>query len=906
MLNIHSLVKIVSPHLAAALLMSALCAASFAQGSAQPVVSVISGSGWVSATPVSPSVSQNNYIPVFSGRGWYVDLQFGNDANPGTIDQPWKTFLPTKTLLLAAGDALLLKCGQVWRDTLLLTSANAPGGNVLVGGYGDCTGDRRPVIRASDWVAPTDWSKAGLASQAIYVKPYAKPVGRLFLDSQPLIKARFPNFKRVGEEYSLTAQSPVRSRTTFQVTPTDLILLGGQDIVGSTVYLKVTQWETQKATVQDFDTATGVVTLDRVMPFNIQPGSGYILEGKPWMLDAPAEYFYDEVGKQLWLWSPTGVSPALLTGLEASWRKEGLVAKWFPGLRVERVAVEQQDTDGVVLIETSGAVISDVRSRHAQELGISVLSAPNVTVQDSIVQSAGRSGITTREAVTARVVRNRVTDTGGNARAWATDAGIAVFGQGALVEFNLIERGALHGIRFANRPDTVVRNNTVLSSCLRFTDCAGIYTYTGGAASAMPTSYVPATLVEANTVIGVKSNTEGCGYSCTNMALGIYMDELTSGVTILNNTVSDTEVGIGLLNSNFNRVVGNTVRGNEVASFRGTKTRGETTIMRGNQVTGNSFFSHRDMTMPAGGVPTDAVPVSAQFWFHPSKPADLFTGIDPNVVSGNQNVSVLKPGEVIWSFVTWSSKSFLKQAEWKNYAPTDRQVNPTAYRRYLINAEANLLSNGAFNPAVSGGWSAYFNPQGSGGSFSNNTFPLCGKNCGKLVAGFTGDYLASNRFSINGDAGQNLYLYKQTSYGGLGGGVRRAFVRLADAPYTNLGLNIPSVSLADGQSTSDEVFFRATASSIGAVVDLRGVVQGETYYADVSLERIRSIELLNLSRFMSHVINPTFQPLTFPCSALAVSTCDLITETGTRVVFPLLIPARSSVLVFANAPAWRQ
>lgn len=872
---------------------------------AQPVYSVTSGVGWVAATPVSPAITPANYLPVFSGRGWYVDLEFGNDANPGTLSQPWRTFAPTAAMRMAANDALLLKCGQVWRDTLTVTSSNAPEGNLLISGYGDCSGNRRPVIRASDWVSPAGWVKTNAPGREIYAKNYTKPVSRLFSVSQPLIKARFPNFVRVGAEFALTVASTASSRTSFKVSPSDLLFLADQDMVGATVYLKVTQWETQKAAVQAFDVATGVITLDRTMTFNIQPGSGYILEGKSWMLDAAGEWFFDEVAQQLRLWTPTGVSPAALTDLEASWRKDGLVVKWFAGLRVERIAVEQQDGDGIVLIETPGAVVSDVRAKHVQELGISVVTAANVRIQDSMVEGAGRTGIVAREADSARVLRNHVVDTGGNARAGATDAAIAIFGQGALAENNLIQRAALHGIRFANRANTVVRNNTVVSICLRFTDCAGVYTYTGGAISASPAAYVPAALVEGNIIIGAKSTLEGCGYNCANLALGIYMDELTSGVTVTANTISDTEVGIGLLNANFNRVIGNTVRGSAAAAFRGTKTRAETTVTRGNQVTGNTFFAHRDLAMPVGGVPNDADPISAMYWFHATDTNVLFTGTNPNTVSGNEYISVLKPGEVVWSLVTWSGRKIVKQNEWQAYAPTDRQFNPLTYKRYVMDADPTVVVNGEFNPAITASWFPYLNPLGTAGSFIMNSFAACGKTCSKLIAGSSSDYLVSAAFSLNGSPGQNLYLYKQTSIGGVGGGAKKAYVRLSGSPYTNLGLNIASSTLAPGQSSKDEIFFRTTGSS-SAVVDLRGVVGGETFYSDVSLVRVRNINFLSLRALMSHVINPSFQAMTFPCSALAVSTCNLFTETGARVTFPLTVPARSSRLVFANDPVWLQ
>lgn len=875
-------------------------------GVPQPVAGIVTGQGWVAPSSNEPMSPRPAYVATFSGRGWYIDRSAGSDANAGTQASPWRTLAPAAKLVMASGDALLLKCGEVWRESLELTSVNAPAGNVLVGAYGDCSADRRPVIRASDWLSPAQWSKVSTSGQDIYARTHSQAVDRLFSSGKPLIKARHPNFNRVGAEYAISAPATANTQTTLTVSPVDLGLLIGKDIVGSTIYVKVKQWETLKASVKAFDDGTGLITLDRSMPYVIMPGSGYILEGKPWMLDSASEWYHDQAAKLLYLATPSGVTPAQLPGIEAGWREYGLKGKWIKHLRVERLAVEQQSVDGIKLIETPDVIVSDVAARQVQELGIVALTSPRAVIQDSWVEGAGRTGIIARETEDARILRNRVVDTGGYARANGSDAAISVFGAGSVVENNYVERSASLGIRFANRSNTVVRSNTVMSFCIRFTDCAGIYTYTGGNFSVSPRIYVPAALVEYNIVVSAKSNIEGCGYKCENLALGIYLDELTHGATISNNIVSDTEVGIGILNSGFNRISKNIVRGSLVAAFRGTKTRTEAAIMRGNRVTENSFFTHQALTMKNDSIPVEATPTNAQYWFHSTDATLHFSGVDPNVISGNENVSVLKSGDSRWTFASWGASKIMKQADWKIYAPTDRQVNRVTYKQYDLTTEASLIGSTNIDPKTSLAWNPYFNPVGRGGAFTLEAFSACGKACAKLVAGSSTDYLTSKDFYINGARGQNLYVLKYLVAGGKGGGVRKAYVRRSASPWENFGLNLAPVTLAPGETIKDEAFFRATGSSSAAVLDLRGVVNGETYFSDVSLSRVRSIDFLDMKRVMSHVVNPLQQPMTFPCTALGLSTCDLIDETGARVSFPMTVAARSSRLVFARDPKWVQ
>ncbi len=895
------------PVLAGLLAVAGACGA-MAQTTGTTVSSVVKGPGWVmpGLTDVLPARAAYATSP-YSGRAYHFDASTGNDTNPGTLEAPLRSFAPIAAMRLAAGDALLLKCGEVWRSTLELTTTQAPNGGVLIGAYGDCSGNRRPFIRASDWVSNMGWTLLTAGSQNVtYTRPWANPVGRLFLNGMPLTPARHPNFRGVGAEYALVASVSVAdSRVAFTVGSAERAFFADKDLVGATIHLKNIQWETTRATVTAYDPVSGKLTMDRVMAFSIQPGSGYILEGKSWMLDGPGEWHHDATAGQLRLWTPTGGSPAALTGLEASSRSFGVLLKWARDMRVERLQLEQQEVDSLELTETPGVSVRDVFVRHARELGISALTAPGASIVDSIVEGAGDTGIVTRESNDARILRNHVRDTGGFGRAGPTDSGIAVFGQGSIVEDNLVERSAHHGIRFANRSGTVVRNNTVVRICLRFTDCSGIYTYTGGAASAMPASYVAAGLIEGNVVVSARSITEGCGYSCVNMAHGIYLDELTAGVTITGNTVSEVEVGIGVLNASHNRVLNNTVRNASAAAFRGNRTRSETVVMRGNRVENNTFFSHTPTALNASRLPADTTPWYAQYWRNTVDAALLFDpAANQNVVTGNTIVSTMASGEVTWGLATGSNLRVLKVADWRRFAPTDVEVRPIVYARHLPTLEPSLVPNSGFDPARAAEWRPYIAPSGSGGSFSMGSFSACTLGCARFVAGSTADYLESLPFSLDSNVDRNLYLLRYTAIGGQGGGMRRALVRRNVSPWENFGLSVPSQALAPGETGRVEAYFRASATSSAAVLDIRGVVGGETFLRDLSLSRVANMEYLNLNRVVSHVVNPRNQVMTFPCVVLELANCDLIDETGASVSFPIVVAARSSRLLFARDRRW--
>lgn len=872
-----------------------------------PVSSVIYGSGWTSAPLTSafrsttPMSSQTGYSPQFSGTAYYVDASKGNDTNPGTIDAPWRTLAKASAAPLRAGDALLLNCGSVWRESLEITSAQGRDGDFLVGGYGDCSGERRPIIRASDWIPQTGWSRVQNDDRPIFTKSWPTVVTRLFVDGMPQIPARYPNFKGVGAEYSLATS--MSSRKSFKVSPTDLAVLADKDLVGATVHVKSTAWLLHTAKIQSFDGSTGVVTLDQDLPYSIREGTGYIIEGKRWMLDTPNEWFYDTATSELLIWTNDGASPANHTGIEAAWRDYGLTIRWSKNVRVERIRVDQQSQDGIRLIETPGSIVNDVVVAHAQELGISVLSAANVTVRDSVVMGAGRRGIIARETPNAQILANRISDTGGNARSDDTDGALTVFGVGSVVRGNIITRSANAGIFFGNRTGTVIEDNTVFESCMRFTDCAGIYTWTASAPAMPPTAYEARGTVRNNIIVGARSNSEGCYTGCKNMALGIYLDELTSGATISGNTISDTEVGIGLHNAPYNIIQGNKIRNVSFTSLRMSQTRTTTGIISGNKILNNSFVSGKTMAM-VNGLPSDVQTISAIYWFHGSNPANYFTSMG-TTASGNTTLSTERNGEVTWTFATWTTTRSLPSAEWSQYAPTDAKVSPVAYRNLVVTTDADLLRNGAFTPSITDGWTTYFDTAaGTGGSFKIGNYSNCGGNCGRFAPASQNDQLKSKPFQMNAAAGQNLHVFRMTAIGGATGGTRNAYIRRDTSPWDNYGLNLPAVTVPAGQRVDAEHFFLAKSGDFG-VLDLRAAGGSEAFIKTASVQRVNKVEFADRNKFTAHVLNPTGGALSFPCVALKLSTCDAVDEAGKKITWPLVVGPRGGAQVFALDSKWK-
>lgn len=868
-----------------------------------PVSAVVSGAGWVSAPPVP--LRERNTTPMsdsVAGASYYVDVVTGNDNNAGTIEAPWKSLKKASAAPLKAGDALLLKCGSIWRDSLEITSATAKEGGFLISGYGDCSGERRPVIRASDWVPLDNWTRTADSSAPIYARPWTgATIKRLFADGIPVLQARYPN-KTANAEFALATGTG--STTQFKLRAADLQALAGRDLVGATIHVRTLLWVLDTATITAFDPTSGLVTLDKALSTSIREGAGYILEGKRWMLDAPNEWFFDTATKELVVWAPNSANPSVGAGLEAGTRDYGVNLSWVKGVKVERIRTEQQAEDGIHLMDSPESTIRDVVISHPYQMGISIGRSSQTTVKDSTIVGAGRRAIVTRDSSDIKITANQVTDTGGFGRADDSESAISVYGENALVSGNYIARSASVGIYFQNSLGVVVENNTIYQSCLRLGDCAGIHTWTASSSVAPVTTYTARAQVRNNIIVGAYSNAEGCANACNNQSTGIYLDEMTAGVTLSGNIISAVEIGMAIHNGQFNTLDSNTVRSASFASIRAIQSRNLAAAFYGNKIVNNSLVSEKDMAL-VSGVPGDQTLVHVIYWFHPTNPPSMYAN-GANVVSGNKILSSQQAaGTATWGMGTWSSYSTLQASEWKSAAPTDTIVNRISYRPLVTVLEGNLVPNADFDPAL-GGWNTYFDAATTGGSFTMGKFAACGtSNCGRHIQASANDQLRSGFFKMNATDGQNLHVFRMTAIGGDTDGVRTAGIRRFGSPWENYGLAIKSISVAAGKTVQVEQFFLAKYADDG-VLDLRSSVGSTSYTRNVSVNRVKSIEFLNRAAVSTNVINPTATALSYPCVALKLTTCDAIDELGNKVSWPLVVPARSSVFVYAQDTKWKQ
>lgn len=722
----------------------------------------LTGQGWVATTPPLPL--RDNYVATTGTlTKYYIDNVNGHDDPLYDGKSPanaWKTLTyafqaPSKV----ADGAVLLRCGGVWRESISTTGLAAA---KLIGAYSSdtdapCTSANRPLIKGTtpinELATPGNaWSKIGTTNA--YELAYPAKHDRLFLDGEPLRKARHPNGPNgaaVGSEF-LWKTSGAGTYNSFLIDATNspFFTNSAYPLVNAKVYIRTNHWTIERATVTAYDTATGRVTVKWIdLTDNAQQShapipadAAYFFEGLPWMVDSPDEWSIDPQASRLVMWLPNGQSPAgVMDKIEAGVRKQGLfVAYTSKSPRIERIVLEGFEDDGIFVDKAPGSVINDVQVKHAGRYGIMVYgdmepanSAQNIEVSDSYVEGAGKVGIKGQSALNFKALNNWVVDTGLPKQGHSPEAGIRANSAGALIHGNTVQRSANAGIFASSNFDVpvVVTQNTVIGACSRVTDCGGIYT--GGnlnvpiptPSTEKPTRASVGSLIQGNMVVGTLSATNGFPASIRNLGMGIYLDFRSTRVKVLDNIVSGAGSGIMLHNAVSNLIDGNVVRqvsGSSLMAGWDTEFDTETqkNILLGNVISNNSFVSEQPLrkNLTTGAImESENDVVYAQSWVHHTDWNKFFEGATPNEISGNDTLvmtpelaekarqRMLDSGELsrrtggaVWRLTPVKIRP--RYSEWSIGKVGETMSVPVAFKPYKLDNVSGELLSSSWSPSL--------------------------------------------------------------------------------------------------------------------------------------------------------------------------------------------------------------
>jgi hypothetical protein len=290
-------------------------------------------SGACVAAPKPPDVvtatctavfAENSTCTVSTGRTYYVSAA-GSDTGDGLSEAtPIQTLTQASNLVLAAGDKVLFKCGDIWRgETLRIHQSGTDCRHIVFGSYPAACANQ-PRISGSQPIS--GWTRTAGGTWTANLRSgdnqgkFPNGINQLLRGDERLPLGRWPNIDDTGLEIGHGY-----SHIDAQPTPTTFVdaSLPAIDWTGASIHYFTIRWKLLNRRVTSSSSKQLVLNAATACQDgncgNPQPGSasaygfGYFLNNHPGTLDQQDEWYYDARTGDVLL-----VSGAEPTGIEGS------------------------------------------------------------------------------------------------------------------------------------------------------------------------------------------------------------------------------------------------------------------------------------------------------------------------------------------------------------------------------------------------------------------------------------------------------------------------------------------------------------------------------------------------------------------------------------------------------------
>jgi hypothetical protein len=467
----------------------------------------------------------------------------GSDIGPGTSKQnPWRTIsrVNSKMNIYAAGDSILFRRGDVWRDTVLYitTQAATPTAKIVFGAYGT---EADPIFMGSTEL--TGWTQVS-GQQHIWWVPYTKQAMHLYRNGKLLTIARYPN----SGWLKATANG---TNTTFR----DAALgMPANYFNGARVRLHTQnfKWEYSTVTAQN---SRGVITYSPATRYALQTNWGYYFDNKYALLDTANEWFCDTVADRIYVYSATNPSGTLY---EASSMPSGVVyGQGCNNIVVQNFDLRQYADAGIVFNSSTNCVVRNTAVRQVNRYGIFNWSGSSDTLIGCTVEDINGTGIyigARNSAILNNTVR-RIALVPGYGLSEYGDHGIMT-GPASYVAYNKID--SISNIGLGVDSGSIGEKNIINCACVVMNDCGGLSVPYGTDDFGNKKGYN--IILRNNFVKNSVGGTFGIPAGELRIAKGIYYGGRDdTAITSINNTVINCSVGISMLDTWHSSAIGNTI-----------------------------------------------------------------------------------------------------------------------------------------------------------------------------------------------------------------------------------------------------------------------------------------------------------------------------------------------------------
>jgi parallel beta-helix repeat protein len=510
---------------------------------------------------------------------YYFSSSIGDDnrsvAEAQNAATPWRSVQRMNTLFTTVlpGDTIFLKRGDVFNGKLVMAKSGTVDKQIVLGAYGE---GAKPVISGFSRL-----KSFGLQSGQIWSHTLSDiPAVVLVNDKQQAI-GRKPNSSGAGGGYRFYS-----SFTATSITADDL--LSDPNWTGGEIVIRKNRWIIDRCPVLSH--AGNVISFQNPSQYTPSKNFGYFIQNHISTLDQDGEWAYDKTQKKLLLhlsnYSPTTtkvqvsttdvlldiiklqhitLQDIVFTGADET----GANVTYSSFINFKRCEFSYSGLNAIFMNYTTNVNLERCRFENLNNNAVTTQwGCGNITVHNNyfdgigLFAGMGKNGDLGYQAVTIKGKNNRVTD-------------------------NVIKNVGYIPIRFEGDFVTI-QNNFIDRFCSVKDDGAGIYTWNNDANAPENTARV----VKDNIILNGIGAGAGTSYLNQRNAHGVYLDDNSTNVEIIGNTVAYcSDAGVYIHNSRKSVIRNNTFFNNEKQIYFQHSNTSPHLPVRGLDVKENILFS---------------------------------------------------------------------------------------------------------------------------------------------------------------------------------------------------------------------------------------------------------------------------------------------------------------------------
>ncbi len=510
------------------------------------------------------------------GNTYYFSSTTGDDSRTAAQARvavtPWRSLGKLNQIFsqLQPGDSVLFKRGDVFYGIIVAGQSGVAGNPIVLAAYGQ---GEDPVI--SGFSKLSGWVSGGNGIWQAPCQGCGPGVNMVTIGDTAQAMGRYPN----------SGYLRIQSHTD-NTGITDDHLAGGPDWTGADVVIRKNRFIIDRIPIVSQQGNT--LTYKKGTYYQPMDKYGYFIQNDIRTLDQPGEWFYDPKLRRMNIYfgarQPTAkVLASSVDTLVSILNRQFLV---FEGL-----SFQGANNDGFFLSGAANITIDRCGISFSGLDGIKAIQSNNLTLSNLVIDHSNDNGILLNGAGSL-VTDCRISHTGtipGIAIEEHSYVGIQIDGSNNTVQNSRIDTTGYASIFFWHSNTTTIQNNSIDYFCFLKDDGGGIYTWSGDIDSAAKRD---AGVISGNVVLNGVTAAGGTDSAHTATAIGIYLDENSSGLVVRNNTVAHCTSGIFLQDVHQVTVSGNTVYDNGIGlQIRHPLATG---VLHGNDISNNTAVAVRN------------------------------------------------------------------------------------------------------------------------------------------------------------------------------------------------------------------------------------------------------------------------------------------------------------------------